>query len=599
MKTITILSRKHLRKPAAAAAVAGLILLSLAGCKDFSFFNELGVKGGLTISPVSALLSTGGTMSFTASGGNGDYTFSVITSCGGTIDPVSGVYTAPGSECNDIIMVTDSTDLSATASVSVVSTLDELEINPKVATLSPGASITFVATGGVPPYEFSFSANNSQGTLSLDGDYTAGLTSGVIDQIIVTDADSTVCAIKANVSVVAATTYVDYELTAAGCSFPSSAYTGESISGTFTVTNVGDADGGKPVSWWLFLSEDGAFGGDPEILIASNITSELDAHATSSPPVTPSGTWPAEDGTFHILIMISAEDDMNHTNNKIDAGSISLGRPKVDYEVVDVLYTGGSAKIPGESLTGEFTYANNGPEDGILDLSWEVYASLNAAKSIDPADIKIASGTGLAKLSAGPPVSAPKSFSGSWPLEGGDYYLKVMITSPDDDQNTSNNIQASAVTRIGIFMETEPNDEWLELPGSGGFNVLEGASPPNPIVLKPGMSIRIEGADISKDNRDDVFRFNTGTADVITFTVTWASGSDDIDIYVWREPGGNYVAGEVVEVLGYRPDYLAAAITRGGGYGQFATEDLWLDIYCHIATGSPTPVPYTVVITAE
>ena len=57
--------------------------------------------------------------------------------------------------------------------------------------------------------------------------------------------------------------------------------------------------------------------------------------------------------------------------------------------------------------------------------------------------------------------------------------------------------------------------------------------------------------------------------------------------------------GEVVEVLGYRPDYLAAAITRGGGYGQFATEDLWLDIYCHIATGSPTPVPYTVVIAAE
>lgn len=363
MKAIKIFLRRNNHKRRIFAAAVALILLFLGGCKDFSFFNELGVKGGISINPTSVSILAGGTMSFSASGGNGDYVFSVVSGSG-TIDPVNGVYTAPGSEGTDIVIVTDSTNLSATATVSIVSILDELEINPKVATLSPGSSITFVATGGVEPYTFSFETNNSGGTITAAGVYTAGTVTGVTDTIIVMDADSMVSVPAASVSVVGAVTNVNYSITVD--TFPGSAYTIESISGTFTITNSGTANGGKPISWWLYLSDDGTFGGEGETLIASNSTTELNSGFSSD--VMPMGNWPAEGGPFTIFVMISAEDDMIHSDNIYNAGTISLNRPKVDYRVVQVQYTVGGETIPGEPLTGEFFYDNAGAsalEDGI------------------------------------------------------------------------------------------------------------------------------------------------------------------------------------------------------------------------------------------
>lgn len=173
------------------------------------------------------------------------------------------------------------------------------------------------------------------------------------------------------------------------------------------------------------------------------------------------------------------------------------------------------------------------------------------------------------------------------------------MTCEDDEQNTDDNIKASTVIPIGVYTESEPNDEWQNLPGTGGYNILAGMGPTDPIVLVPGMSIKIEGAEVSNVDRDDVFRFNTGSANMITFTVTWATDSDDIDIYVFREPGG-FVVGQVIEVLGYAPNYLSGTITKGPADEQFtAGEDLWLDIYCHIPNGPLTTVPYTVIITVD
>lgn len=124
-------------------AIFVLLVLLLSGCKDFSFYSELGVKSGIRISPSSVTILTGNTMSFSAAGGHAPYVFKVISG-NGSIDADTGVYTAPGSVGNDIVMVTDKNNLSVTAQVRIVSTLDALQINPKVATLSPGGSITFV-----------------------------------------------------------------------------------------------------------------------------------------------------------------------------------------------------------------------------------------------------------------------------------------------------------------------------------------------------------------------------------------------------------------------------------------------------------------------
>jgi hypothetical protein len=493
-------------------------------------------------------------------------------------------------------MVTDGTGLSATATIKVVDFLDELEINPKVATLSPGGQITFVATGGNnSSYEYSFQTNNSGGTInSATGLYTAGPITGVSDTIIVTDADLTECAIPANISVVAAVSNVDYDITLPA--FPPSGYIGDTISGTFTITNLGPSNGNKPVSWWLYLSDDGSFATGGETLIATNSTAKLDYGG--SVDITPSGTWPMASGTFELLVMISAEDDMNHGNNVENAGVIQLGGPKVDYRVTNVEQTSGE-KVPGASFTGRFLYDNAGTfavDDGISALSWEIYLSLGNT-TLEAGDELIDSGSGLSPMNVGAP-SVQLTFSGTWPLEYGDYYFIATITTGDDEQAPADNKAVSSQIPLVTFKEsTLLNDNWtaLSYPGTD-FDILEGQYAPDPIALAPGMRIVVEGTNISNDDRDDVYLFNTGTANLITFTVQWNTAADDIDLYVWKEPGG--FGNEVIEALGYTADLLSASIALGTHF--VGSQYLWLNIYCHIPNGPTMDVgPYTITITVE
>lgn len=428
--------------------------------------------------------------------------------------------------------------------------------------------------------------------MTAAGVYTAGAVAGVSDIIVVTDSDSPVatCAVPATIGVVAAVTNVDYETTSD--TFPASALAGSTITGSFTIMNSGSADGSKPVSWWLFVSDDGSFDGNGEILVASNSTGFLTAGGSA--PVTPTGNWPTMTGTYTVFVMISAEDDLTHGNNIYDAGTIALNVPDVDYRVVQVEHTGGGEKVPGQPFTGRFQYANNGPlaaADGLGTLSWEAYVSLQDAV-LEAGDSRVAFGTGLSAMDAGDPPSGWTNFSGTWSLRYGDYFLIVKVSSPDNEMDTSNDQGASPSVQVGVYTEVGPNDNWTVLPGGGNYNILTGASPPNPIALQPGMSIKIHGNNISNSDRDDVFLFNTGTANSITFTVTWATDEDDIDLFVWRTPGD--FPNNLIQALGYAPNSLSASITKGALLAQFsANEDLWFDVYCHIPDGTAPPLTHT------
>jgi hypothetical protein len=495
MKPILALWRRHTRRAAIFTVVVGLILLALAGCKDFSFFNELGVKGGLTIAPASVSILAGGTMSFNAYGGNGDYEFSIISSHGGIIDPASGVYTAPCSACSEVIMVTDGTGLSATATVSVVTTLDELEINPKVATLSPGGQITFVATGGNDSsYEYSFQTNNSGGTINAaTGLYTAGPVTGVSDLIIVTDADLTVCAIPADVSVVAAASSVNYAVTAD--TFPATADAGSALSGAFTLTNLGMGNGAKPVSWWLYLSEDGTFGGDGETLIASNNSGALTAG--DSAVVTPTGTWPIIGGAYTLFIMVSAEDDTTHSDNIYEKTDwpITLTVPDVDYRVTSITNT--SENHVGESISGIVSLDNEGTDDGVADFTLNIYVSTNTL--VDVGDTLVYSIT-----DSGLPWSDPAtdySYSGTWPSNPDSYYLVAEVFSADDTAagNDGNNI-----TSIGPFTVHYREVDYYADGISGSAGMAGG-------TLSAGFTLNNGGTDASQTSATWNFYLSTNT----------------------------------------------------------------------------------------
>jgi subtilisin family serine protease len=132
-----------------------------------------------------------GQKGFNAMGGSGTgYAWALETNgSGGRIDAATGVYTAgPTGGVTDIIRVVDSLGNVATKSVGVTA---GISISPARATVSPGESLNFTATGGSGMhYGWSLATNASGGTIgginSL-GAYTAGTTAGVTDIVRVVD----------------------------------------------------------------------------------------------------------------------------------------------------------------------------------------------------------------------------------------------------------------------------------------------------------------------------------------------------------------------------------------------------------------------------
>ncbi|MBN2554112.1 MAG: hypothetical protein JXB06_15145, partial [Spirochaetales bacterium] len=377
--------------------LAAAALVSLAGCKDFSFFTELGAKGTISLSPPEITVITGSLVTFSASGGTPPYTFE-MASGSGTVDPATGQYEALAQGI-DVVMATDSIGQSGTATVTVVNTLEELKISPTSASVSVGNSISFVATGGVGPYTYSIQTNSSGCSIAAStGEYTAGSVTGVSDTIVVTDSDTPPqsCSVPAVVSVSAAVTNVDYSISAD--SFPAGAMAGESLSGDFTIFNGGSATGTADVSWWLFISADGVFGGAGETLV-DNGDEPADIPASGTLVVTPTGSWPADllPGSYTLFVMLASPDDLNHGNNVYDAGAINLAVPNVDYRVTSVSVTGGYLHV-GAAMSGELVLENAGTDDGSEDLTWKVYVSTNTA--VDVGDTLIDSGTEGAMTSA-------------------------------------------------------------------------------------------------------------------------------------------------------------------------------------------------------
>jgi len=432
------------------------LTITLSGCKDFSFFTELGLKGELKISPSTVTTVVDTSVTFSATGGNPPYTYQVISGSG-TIDSASGVYTAPSSPGSDIVMATDSSGQSGTSTVTVVNPLEELKISPITASVSVGNSISFIATGGEGPYFFDFDTdgNKSGGGISADGEYTAGSTTGVSDTIIVTDsASSPQTSVPATVTVSGAVTNIDYSISSHDFA-PSSAFVGSSISGNFTIHNEGTATGTASVSWWLFISEDGTFGGDGEHLVDSGTVS-TDIPPSGDQVVTPAGSWPSElgQGNYDLFVMISSPEDLNHDNNVYPGSSpgiaFTLDVPDVDYQVVSVSHSDPAPRY-GQTFTGQFELANEGTNDSTVPAQWEVWISEDT--TIGAGDLKIDSGTETAPaMTAGELPYKQVSFSGTWPYGSAnstDYYIIVRVSSSQDSaagNDTNNTADSGAVT---------------------------------------------------------------------------------------------------------------------------------------------------------
>jgi uncharacterized delta-60 repeat protein len=142
----------------------------------------------LTAGPIPVLATStftwGQSQTLSGVGGTGPYTYSVVSGPG-TIDS-NGVFTAGSSSGQVTIQITDSTGATGTAKVNVI----KFSIAASATKRYPGQSATVsIATGtGTAPYTYTLTTNNSGGSITSGGLYTAGSIFGGSDTIQLTDA---------------------------------------------------------------------------------------------------------------------------------------------------------------------------------------------------------------------------------------------------------------------------------------------------------------------------------------------------------------------------------------------------------------------------
>ena len=157
-----------------APATGGSVILKVTDNSGQSAELSLNIISVLEISPVTAKIITLTTASFSGTGGLFPYSYSVTG--GGTINPATGLFTAPAIAGSSMVTVTDGAGQTATSNITVVTplTLIAAKLNQVVNT-----NQTVSASGGLTPYVYS--VKTGLGNInSSTGVFTSGTNGGTI-----------------------------------------------------------------------------------------------------------------------------------------------------------------------------------------------------------------------------------------------------------------------------------------------------------------------------------------------------------------------------------------------------------------------------------
>ncbi len=309
------------------------------------------------IYPAVSSTYTGDSIGFSYVGGTGPYAYAMVSnSSGGTIDPATGVYVAGPSPGADTVRITDTFDSSTDdATVNVVERT--FAISPTSTTVTLGDSVDFNEIGGTGGFSWSLATDATGAMINTStGSYTAGSVTGT-DVVRVTDAyDGRTRDAIITVQASSFSTNVDYGFsgTPAVTSVGGDVRTGSLVTGTAIIENFGTAAGTQDITWYAFASTDTTVGGT-DYLIDSGVVPSLSAGGTQSVPI--SGAWPAEAGSYYVLISISAPDDLALANNTGASGStVAISKPLAIGPAAATVYVGQSIGFTGEGI-GPFTYS--------------------------------------------------------------------------------------------------------------------------------------------------------------------------------------------------------------------------------------------------
>jgi hypothetical protein len=426
-------------------------------------------EGNLAISPASATLALGGSLSLGVKGGDGDYTFTVLGA--GSFDEAAMLYTAPTAVGTERLRVTDGAGATAEAVLWIKTTTSpDYRIAP--------APVFPEAGAGGEAFSGSFSVENiadepgseaiawavyvsrdavldSLDLLAADGTLDALGASSVSDSVAFSgtwpaaasdyrliislvaadDADASNDSSVSPAIAISGAPRPDYDIVSIGA--PTLGLCSDDFSGTLVIDNVGEGPGSAPATWTVYLSTDEEYDEADSAIDSGLVTAGLVA-LTGTDTIGFSGSLPADPGTYYFIATVSAFDDTVEANNALSSAPIIVSGP--DYAVTAVPAPTGS--IAGQALSGLFTIRNDGLGAGLSDISWEVYASQDASLGVGDTLISLGAASALASGAAD-----SQSYSGVWPSAAGTYYLIVRVHAIDDG-NAANNSAASIALSI-------------------------------------------------------------------------------------------------------------------------------------------------------
>ncbi|GEM_PF-1570061 len=189
MNYLSNLSVKYLNKTTIAFGAILLAILGLAACEAETDGGPLGPSNItsssslITVTPAAVTVVKNDTVTFTAAGGSGTFTWSVSNQTLGSIVLDTGVFTAGTTSGSLTVTATDENGSTGTATVTINN--KTLTILPSTAQVGRGGTQLFQVTNGTAPVFFSINDATIGSMPSNDGaaannqsTFTAGVTLG-------------------------------------------------------------------------------------------------------------------------------------------------------------------------------------------------------------------------------------------------------------------------------------------------------------------------------------------------------------------------------------------------------------------------------------
>jgi len=318
----------------------------------------------------------------------------------------------------------------------------------------------------------------------------------------------------------------DYSITAVP--MPAGTETGHAVSGTFTVHNGGTALGTAPVNWYAYASLGNAVYDIGDDLLQSGSFGPLPVGGDFSPAY--SGIWPSAPGTYTVVIRLQVADD----GTIADAASPGVGvsePPPPDYTATfDVAIPWSGVVGTAMNLTGttQVTISNLNSDHGHATVEWSVYLST---------DMVLDTGDTLLKQSSFGPLAGPGSSTvdfGSggvpWPGAPGRFYYFIAYVYAADDAKPSNNVVVAphpCATGNYRYLELGENNN-----GTGPNPPLAQTSNTGVAAFNVNQTLVIEAA-MDTFDQYDTFRFTIAVAMGLEIREMWATGFDDLDLFLW------------------------------------------------------------------